>query len=100
MFVGYKSINENKMKNKTNLNNIKMISELIQTELEKLREQREEKYLTRKDVTKMLQVDASTVHNWTKRNILISYGIGGRVYYKKSQIEKAMIKLNNRRHDI
>lgn len=50
--------------------------------------------LTRKKTAELLGVDISTLHNWTKKGILIAHGIGGRVYYKRSEIEHALIKLN------
>ncbi len=51
-------------------------------------------YLTRQEVAKMLSIDLSTLHNWTKKGKLISYGIGNRVYYKQSEVEDAIVKLN------
>lgn len=51
-------------------------------------------YLTRNEVAKLLKIDLSTVHNWTKKGNLISYGIGARVYYKRSEVENGIIKLN------
>ena len=53
-----------------------------------------EEYLTRNEVAKMLKVDLSTLHNWNKKGKLKTYGLGGRVYYKRSEIEKAIIELN------
>lgn len=50
--------------------------------------------LTRKQVAKMLDVNLSTIHNWTKKGVLTSYGIEGRVYYKRSEVEEAIVKLN------
>ncbi|WP_242121650.1 helix-turn-helix domain-containing protein [Aestuariivivens sediminicola] len=50
-------------------------------------------YLTRADVAEMLKIDLSSVHNWTKRGILTSYQIGGRVYYKHKEIENAIVEL-------
>jgi len=50
-------------------------------------------YLTRNQVKEMLDVDLSTIHNWTKRGKLKAYGIGNRVYYKRSEIEKAIVPL-------
>ena len=50
-------------------------------------------YLTRSEVAKMLQIDLSTVHNWTVKNKLQSYGIGGRIYYKLAEVEQSIIKL-------
>jgi len=50
-------------------------------------------YLTRNDVAKMLHVNLSTIHNWTKGKRLKSYGIGGRVYYKRQEVENAIVEL-------
>lgn len=51
-------------------------------------------YLSRTDVAKMLQIDLSTLYHWTKKGFLISYGIGNRVYYKREEVEAAIIRLN------
>lgn len=53
-----------------------------------------EEYLTRQDVAKLLKVNISTVSNWKNEGVINAYGIGGRVYYKRSEIDKAMIKIN------
>lgn len=58
------------------------------------KEEQTSDYLTRQQVAKMLSIDLSTVHNWTKQGKLISHGIGNRVYYKRSEIEQAIVKLN------
>jgi excisionase family DNA binding protein len=50
-------------------------------------------FLTRNEVADLLKVDISTLYNWTKKGILIQYGIGGRVYYKRQEVEEAIIKL-------
>ena len=42
----------------------------------------------------MLQIDLSSVHNWTKKGTLTAYQIGGRVYYKRVEIETAIVQLN------
>lgn len=51
-------------------------------------------YLSRNEVAELLKIDLSSVHNWTKRGILKSFGIGGRVYYLRSDIEACLIPLN------
>lgn len=51
-------------------------------------------FLTRNEVRDMLKCDLSTVHNLTKRGKLKAYGIGGRVYYKRSEVEEAIKPLN------
>jgi len=50
-------------------------------------------FLTRQEVAQMLKVDLSTLHNWHKKGKLIPYALGGRVYYKRVEVEKAMVKL-------
>ena len=55
--------------------------------------QKTHEYLSRKDVTKMLGINLSSVHNWTKKGVLRAYQISGRVYYKQSEIEKSIVEL-------
>jgi len=49
--------------------------------------------MTRNDVSLLFKVDISTVHNWTKKGKIQSYGIGGRVYYKRKEIKASLVKL-------
>jgi len=51
------------------------------------------KYLGRKEVAEMLDVNISTIHNWTVKGILTALQIGGRIYYKTKDVEAAMIEL-------
>ncbi|MCG8741802.1 helix-turn-helix domain-containing protein [Tenacibaculum finnmarkense] len=51
-------------------------------------------YLAIKDVCTMLNVTKSTVWNWTREGILISYKLSGRTYYKRSQIETAIVRID------
>lgn len=51
-------------------------------------------YLSRADVAKMLQIDLSTLYHWTRKGTLTSYGIGNRVYYKREEVEGAIVRLN------
>jgi len=53
-----------------------------------------EQYLTRKEVKELLKIDLSTLWSWTKRGKLKSYGIGNRIYYKRSEIEENLIPIN------
>ncbi|GGK41928.1 MULTISPECIES: helix-turn-helix domain-containing protein [Flavobacteriaceae] len=73
------------------------IIEGVKIQLEELKKNFEPKtpieYLGRQETADLLKVDVSSIHNWTKRGILQSYGISGRVYYKRSEIEKAIVKL-------
>lgn len=51
-------------------------------------------YLTRTEVSKLLSVDISTVHNLTVKGILQKYQIGGRILYKRNEVEDSIVKLN------
>ncbi|MCH3881178.1 helix-turn-helix domain-containing protein [Tenacibaculum aquimarinum] len=51
-------------------------------------------YLTRQETADLLKVDLSTIHNYTKRKVLNAWAIQGRVYYKRSEVEGSIIKLN------
>jgi hypothetical protein len=50
-------------------------------------------YLTRQEVAKLLSVDISSIHNMSVKGILQKYQISGRVLYKRSEVENAIIKL-------
>ncbi|MFD2834183.1 helix-turn-helix domain-containing protein [Gramella sp. AN32] len=62
------------------------------------RPQEPEEYLTRSEVSKMLKVDLSTVHHWTKSGRLRRYGLGRRVYYKRSDIEQSLLEITPQIH--
>ena len=66
-------------------------------ELKKLYQPKEPtQFVTRQYVAdEMLHCDLSTVHNLTKKGILQKYQCGGRVLYKRSEVEKSIIKLKN-----
>jgi hypothetical protein len=51
-------------------------------------------FLTRQQTADLLHIDLSTLWSWTNKGKLIAYSISSRVYYKRSEIEKAIIKLN------
>lgn len=45
-------------------------------------------YLTRSEVCKLLKIDLSSLHRWRKEGKIPSYGIGNRVYFKRSEVEQ------------
>ena len=49
--------------------------------------------LSRKETAAFLKINLSSLHNWTKKGRLKAYGISGKVYYKRSEIESALIEL-------
>ena len=75
----------------------KNILDGVKKELQELKKNFQPKeppeYLTRQEVADMLKVDLSTVHNWCKRKILFPVGIGARVYFRRDQVEKAIVEL-------
>jgi len=76
---------------------IDLIDETVKKRLEELKKNFQPKepteYLTRNDVAKLFKIDLSSVHNWTKKGILKAYQISGRVYYKRIEIETAIVEL-------
>jgi len=69
----------------------------VKSQLEELKKQYQpkepEEYLSRAEVAKLLKVDISTIHNWGKSGKLQRFGLGNRVYFKRSQVESAIIQL-------
>ena len=53
--------------------------------------------LTRKETAEYLKIDSSTLWSWTKKGKIKCYGISNRRYYKKSDIDKALILLARQR---
>lgn len=67
----------------------------LEIRLEQLQQKKhQEQLLTRTETAKYLKVDISTLWNWTKKGKLKAYGIGNRVYYKKNEIDEALIRIN------
>jgi excisionase family DNA binding protein len=70
---------------------------IIRAQLEELKNSFEPKtpteYLTRNEVAEMLKCDASTIHNWTKKGKLVKHCLGNRTYYKRSEVEAAIIAI-------
>jgi hypothetical protein len=73
--------------------------EFIRKEIVNLKENYQPKepttYLTRQEVAKLLSVDISSVHNFSKKGLLQKYMIGGRCLYIRSEVEKSIVKINN-----
>jgi len=45
-----------------------------------------------KEVAHMLKCDLSTIYNWAKKGRLIRHGLGNRTYYKRHEVESAIIQ--------
>lgn len=50
-------------------------------------------FITKRQLTELLTVSLSTVNNWTRDGVIQAYQLGGKIFYKASEIECAMIKL-------
>jgi len=50
-------------------------------------------YLTRQQTADLLHVDLSTIWNWCKKKKLQPLGIGGRLLFRREDIDNAIIEL-------
>ena len=50
-------------------------------------------YLTTNEVVALLKCDRKSVVNWTKSGKLKKYGLGYKVYFKREEVESAIIAL-------
>jgi hypothetical protein len=94
------------MKNSTLLHEISpdqiaALFEGLKDQLNELKKNMEPKnpteYLTRTEVSQLLKCDISSVHNWTVKGKLKAYGIANRVYYKRSEVEAALVPIGKNR---
>ncbi len=78
---------------------INIINMAIQTQFEELKKdiqkvRDQDELLTRDEAAKLLKINISTLYNWTRKGKIPSYGIGYRVYYKRSEILNSLVKFN------
>lgn len=59
-------------------------------ELPKNSQAESETLLTRNEASRKLKVSLVTLNDWTKRGMVQSYTIGGRVLYKDSELEASL----------
>ena len=80
---------------------IASIKELKQ-EVSELRKTKSEEgpndLMTRQEVANFLKIDLSTLHHWTKKGKLTRYGLGKRIYFKRKEIEQALVELEPLNH--
>ena len=55
----------------------------------------QEEYLTKKEVSQILKVSLVTIHDWNKKKILNPFRLGNLIRYKRTDIDKALIRINN-----
>ena len=54
--------------------------------------------LERSDVAELLNVTFTTLHDWVKKGVLPAHKIGNRVYFKRSEIESALVTIKHRKN--
>ncbi len=54
----------------------------------------EKELISREEAAELLHVNSTTIHRWTIKGKLKKYGLGGSVYYKRSEIMDAVKLLN------
>ena len=78
----------------------KIISELNASSIQhRATSQEFETYLTTIQLAELLDVSIGTINNWRKKSIINACQIGGRVYFRRSDIDNAMIDLNSPYHE-
>lgn len=75
------------------LHPIQTILDEIKSIKSEIKSSKQPELLSKKEAANYLKITLPTLDNWTKKGTLNSYGIEGRVYYKYSDIEKAIIKI-------
>lgn len=66
----------------------------IEDYLKQLNEREDDVYLTRYETADFFKVDVSTIHNWSKKGKIKSYGFGHRVYYNKKNLLIRCVQIN------
>ena len=49
-------------------------------------------YITRRNVADLFKISLVTVNDWTNKGLLIAYKVAKRVYYKREEVEAALIQ--------
>lgn len=65
-----------------------LVPELQNRLAEQFQPKQPTEYLTRTDVCNLLQIDLSTLHRWRKSGVLVAYGLGNRIYFKRNEVEQ------------
>jgi excisionase family DNA binding protein len=87
----------------TQFSKTELVNEIVDrlTTVIELREKKslhQKEYLTRKEVSELLKISITTVHDWThNRGILKSRKIGNRVLYLYSDVLEAMEAIESRK---
>ena len=80
---------------------INLISETVTTEVSNIvstintnTSDNENEFLTRKETAKFFKTSLVTIHKWTNDELIKHYKIGGRTYYRKSELVEVLLSSN------
>ena len=76
-------------------NDVKATKKEIQSLIQNFQPKRQEEYITRQELAKLLQVSLVTIHHWSKQGIIKPYRLGKLIRFKRSEVEEALITINN-----
>jgi len=77
------------------------IEKIIETKLGNpvpTKTENQSEYITRKEVAELLKISLPTLHDWSKQGWLLSYKMGNRVLYKRSEVEASVTKVLFQKH--
>jgi hypothetical protein len=75
-----------------------LISSIITPQIEEIKnclkqQVSDDALLTRAQTCELLQIDSSTLWNWSKKGRVTVYGIGNRRYYKKAELLASLVPM-------
>ena len=57
-------------------------------------QQNENEFMTRREVALSYKISVTKIHDWTKKGLLPHYRIGGKIFYKRCEVQQALIQRN------
>lgn len=69
-----------------------LIEKRVSEKLDQLTPPKSNRFLTRKETALILQISLPTLNIWTKQEIIPSYRIQSKIYYKSDEIESLPAK--------
>lgn len=68
------------------------IAELLINQIPQRKENEENELLTRNEAMQFLKITTATLWRYEKKGKITSHGIGGKRYFKKSELEQSLIQ--------
>ena len=73
----------------------RIANKIVERLTERTSNTKKDRYYTRRQLSELLSVDLATLHRWSKSGKLPSHRLGGRVYYKQSDLDSEMKRVPN-----